>query len=122
MEIEKYIDKKKEIYDIFLEYIESDEEEQTNYLHQEIIAYIKILKQDRDEVREMLKFISEITKHHYRTKNFFNKAETILSYVLDNIKQTFSKQEIFDIFKNNKTSFYLKKLLYILEIYLYFNF
>ena len=53
-------------------------------------------------IKSSLIIINKISKHHYRSSDFFNKIENILLEFSDSIKQSLSNFEIFKIFKHNK--------------------
>ena len=103
MEIEKYINKKKELYDILLKFIENgNDNNDTDY--QNLIKNIddqKILENGK-ELKEFLHIVLKISKNHHRYSDFFSKIERILIYCKDSIKQTFSNLEIFNFFKSHK--------------------
>lgn len=61
-----------------------------------------IFNQEKEELEEFLKIICSITNNHRRYHNLYQKAEEILFHYSVQIKQTFTNQEIFQIFKNNK--------------------
>lgn len=52
----------------------------------------------------------KVANNHARSTNFFDKIFKLLDYFMINMKQSFSNNEIFDLFKSNK-----RILLYLIE-------
>ena len=103
--LESYIDDWKQLYDKILEFLEdSDENCYNNEMHYQILLHMlcQKIEGDRDEIFQFLQIINYISKNHHRGKNFINKINKILQFYKDQIKQTLSDFEIFDIFENNK--------------------
>ncbi|KAK8839221.1 hypothetical protein M9Y10_032150 [Tritrichomonas musculus] len=98
MDIQQYIKRKKELYNIFLNYIDSNDDYEECY--QSLIQYFQ--PQSNEELQTFLHMILELSKNHHRDSTFFNKIERILLFYEQEIKQTFSNSEIFNLFKNNK--------------------
>ena len=103
MEIEQYINQKKQYYDSFRRFIENNNDtDGANYLNLvQVVEEQKILE-NREELKLFLKLILIIFNNHHRYSGFFNKIKKILFNIKDNIKQTFSNLEIFNIFYPNK--------------------
>ena len=57
---------------------------------------------EREEIQELIQLISNISSNHHRSPFFFDKLEIINSNISEKIKQNFTNQEIFNIFKTNK--------------------
>lgn len=111
MDFQKYVEDKKDFYDVFSRFIENENESSdedfamlTNYLENQKIG------ESRDELEDVLHLVLKVSKNHHRTSFFFNKIEKILSYLEDDIKQSFTNSELFDFFKLNK-----RLLLYLFE-------
>lgn len=71
MEIQQFVDSKKELQSIFLRYIDDPDSNQNNF--QNLIDCFKsqdILK-NQNELEEFLHFIAKITKNRRRQPNFF---------------------------------------------------
>ena len=100
MEIQEYIDQKKELQDILLDYIENDEEVDCLDLPKYIEAHN--ITDDIEEFKALLKLVMGIAKNHYHEHRFFDKIEKIILQFEVQIKQTFTNLEIFDMFKSNK--------------------
>ncbi|KAK8876474.1 hypothetical protein M9Y10_006688 [Tritrichomonas musculus] len=111
MNISEFIAQKKELYAVILNFIEnknnSDDssQETTNFLdtHQ--------IRDNKEDMRLLLHLIVKITNNHHRDSNFLSKIKKLLQSLEQDIKQTFSNLEIFDLFKKSKIL-----LLYLFEM------
>ena len=102
MDFNNYLSRKKEIYNIILELLENEYYVDEYNENLDIIVQSTNLLENREELREFLYLILKLSNNHQRNPYFFNKIEHILLYFKDDIKQTFSNYEIFNLFKNNK--------------------
>ena len=102
MSIQKYFEEMKVVQSSLLQYIEDEDKEQENY--NSLIQIINDLKflSDVQKFRSLLQLISNISDNHQRCHNFINKLQQILMSFREEIKNTFSNIEIFNIFKNSK--------------------
>ena len=102
IEFEDYIKQKKELYYQLLLYIENEAFSDENF--QNLIRHINTqnTKENRQELREFFCLLLKISNNHFKSANFMNKIQRIISELKDNIINTFSNSEIFDIFKCNK--------------------
>ncbi|KAK8839584.1 hypothetical protein M9Y10_031943 [Tritrichomonas musculus] len=102
MEIQQFVDSKKELQNIFLRYIDDPDSNQNNF--QNLIDCLKSqdLLQNQNELEEFLHFIAKIMKNHRRQPNFFDHIEKVLLYLENDLKRSFTNSEIFTIFKNRK--------------------
>ena len=102
MEIQQFVDSKKELQNIFLRYIDDPDSNQNNF--QNLIYCLKSqdLLQNQNELEEFLHFIAKIMKNHRRQPNFFDHIEKVLLYLENDLKRSFTNSEIFTIFKNSK--------------------
>ena len=102
MEYQEYFLQRKELYDSFLEYI--NDEDDNDVIFETFINNLSVdeLQEDKEEFKSILYLINEISNHHHRYAGFMHKIERIFLFFQKFIKQTYSNQEIFDIFKNNK--------------------
>ncbi|KAK8889590.1 hypothetical protein M9Y10_034341 [Tritrichomonas musculus] len=103
MEIDTYIEKKKNIENILLEYLDCEEENRIDYYEN----FIFIIENDgalddRCELTALLHLILEVSNNYKRSPHFFDRIEEILNYLSEIIEQTYSNNEIFNIFKSNK--------------------
>ena len=101
MEIKTYFAKKKEFYDKLLRFLEDYE---INNADLEIIfKNIKIdLTNDKEEMIHLLQLLTSISNNHHRYRNFNDKVKQIFEFFKEEIKQTLSNLELFDIIKSNK--------------------
>ena len=102
MDFQEVLERKKSIQKILLDFLENDSDIEENY--QKIISILKDqkIKESQPELKEFLYLLSKICKYHNRSNSFSSKMQQILKSVQNDIKQTFSNSEIFDIFKSNK--------------------
>ncbi|KAK8849291.1 hypothetical protein M9Y10_018660 [Tritrichomonas musculus] len=100
MSIPNFIDKMTRIQKGLLKFIKSDNESDLQELTN-IIQNEKSID-DKYEFKSFLHLISKISNNHYRTKNFYDKIDQILSFYREQIQTYFTNNEIFNIFKSNK--------------------
>ena len=104
MEVQEYFNRKKEFYNILLEFIEeydsNDESNDANF--KALIQYIEIHKfnENTEEFEHFLRLLLNIFNNHYRHSGFISKIERIFLYFEKSIKQTFLNIKIFEIFKD----------------------
>ncbi|KAK8839688.1 hypothetical protein M9Y10_031392 [Tritrichomonas musculus] len=111
MEIQACIKYKKELYEYLSEYFQDDQlEDLENLEASKDNISIKIYVGERDNLTEFLNLIACMLNHHHRDSIFIKKVEQILEYIKNEIKQTYSNIEIFQIFNKNKLL-----LLYLIE-------
>ena len=101
MDIQIHILQKKELYEVFLAFIDDDF---NSDIFNKLIKAIKSQKipEDIEELCGFLQLIAKIEKNHHRDAQFFIKIEKILLYFEENIKLNLSSTEIFQIFKKSK--------------------
>ena len=102
MTLQKYFEKNKEIQRNLLQFIDKENDEQED--NNQIIKYFEdaAFCKDRHEFKTLLYLILKISNNYRRTPLFFQRIEQILLLIKDKIKQTFSNEETFNIFKSNK--------------------
>lgn len=87
----------KEVYNIILNYIEKDNQEQEDN------QMISILESDNHEyLREILQIVSKISVNHHRNPDFYTNIEKIILQLVPEIKDSFANSEIFNLFKKDK--------------------
>ena len=108
--VQNYFDKMKIVQTVLLSFIENDDNVEESY--QNLINIFKNQKIARDYnlLKSTLYILKYIINNHHRNADFIPKISKILLYFKDEIEQTFSNYEIFNIFKNNKLI-----LLFLLE-------
>lgn len=110
MSFHSYLEKKQAIQNALLEYIEKSDNVEENYQNFITIINDQKIKEDPIELKSLFHLILKISKHHYRTQDFFAKIEKILQNFSNEIKTNHSNFEIFNIFKGNK-----RILLYLIK-------
>ena len=107
-EFKEYISKKEELYNTLMTFIENSEDNDFQHL----IDLINHQNQDenREKYEEILQLIASISDNCHRNKSFFNNLYQIIDHYKNQIKQTFSNEEIFDIFEKKK-----KMLLFLFQ-------
>ena len=84
MEIQAYINQKREIYEKLLIFIESDDEQDHfNQLIEKIKTYN--IQKDWEELEQFLQLIVNISNNHHRKPDFFSKIIQILQFLKTDI-------------------------------------
>ncbi|KAK8893099.1 hypothetical protein M9Y10_021514 [Tritrichomonas musculus] len=101
-DIQIYIERKKLAQELLLQLIESNNDLEENF--ENFIDYINGLpiSTDINEMKSIISLIMKVVNNHTRSTNFFDKIFRILDYLKIHIKQMFTNNEIFDLFKSNK--------------------
>ena len=123
MEIQKYFKQKKKLYNDILNLLENSENYDENFLQFiEEFNLIKV-KNNKEELEHLFRLVTSISNNFHRFPNFYNKINKIIEYFGDDLKKTFTNQEIFDIFETNKfiLILLLKKEILIFDDYIYKN-
>ncbi|KAK8837372.1 hypothetical protein M9Y10_036805 [Tritrichomonas musculus] len=102
MDYAQYIEQKKKLQSLLLNFVENKEEasEDYNLLIEEIRKQLNM--EDGNDLREFLHLISNVTYYHHRQQGFIEKIEQIINYFKNDIRQILSNSRIYDIFKDNK--------------------
>lgn len=100
MEIDDYIRKKTQLQNLILEFLDNNKYDNTQMSN--LIAEIQQFEDNKIEFKEFLSLIMSISKYHYRNDTFIQKIEDILIYFESKIKQYYTNNEIFKIFKRNR--------------------
>ncbi|KAK8843609.1 hypothetical protein M9Y10_024668 [Tritrichomonas musculus] len=103
MEIQNFLAKMKKIESDLLDFIEHDDsnvEDQKGL--EQIFGDFKDIFSERNEFKNSLTLLVKIANNHFRQPNFFKKINSLLTKLKDQIKQSYSNSEIFEIFKSNK--------------------
>lgn len=108
--IQEYLEKIKSMQCKILDYLDSNNNNEENFQNLVELFDKHKIRENKHELKILLILLSKISSHHYRYLDFFNKIEKILLLFKDEIKQTQSKAEIFNIYKNSK-----RMLLFFLE-------
>ena len=102
LEIKKYIEKKNDIQQNLIEFIDDDSNREF-YLYQlNILLHDQQVTRDRYELISLVHLISRILDYHHRTPTFFTKIEQVILLFKSEIRKSLSNSQIFNIFKSNK--------------------
>ena len=87
MNYQEYLSEKGEIYDILIQFIEDESDDDYNF--QELIDTFKRQKiqETEEELALFFRLLVQISNNHHRFPNFFEKAKRILQYfqeIIDN--------------------------------------
>ena len=102
MESAEYCNKLKELHESLLLFIESNDDNDERLINFLQICDFFQISQTPNKLKRLLLLLSVIAENHYRSPDFFTKIEQILINFESNIKQHFTHDEIFNIFRNNK--------------------
>ena len=102
MNFEELKEKMKTIQNIILEFLEDESNAEENYEN-----FIKLvsqyhIKEDKQEVKSILRLINTIGNNHQRNYNFISKIEQLLEHFKEEIQKYLSNSEIFEVFKDNQ--------------------
>ena len=102
MDFEELKVKMKSIQNIILEFLEDESNAEENYEN-----FIKLvsqyhIKEDKQEVKSILRLINTIGNNHQRNYNFISKIEQLLEHFKEEIQKYLSNSEIFEVFKDNQ--------------------
>ena len=102
MDIQQYINQMKEIQNVFISFIE-DEDDSNQSFHQFMKLFDDNIRENQYELKTFLHLLVTISNHHYRNSEFFNKINQILQNIQDIIKKyfpNFQKQQETSSFSN----------------------
>ena len=103
MELPPCIEEMKNIQNMFLDFIDNDENMQNSCILTNYKYFENLNTQEKcNKLVEIIYLISKIIDNHHRTTDFFSKIEQILSHFKKDIKQNLSNSELFNIFCHNK--------------------
>lgn len=109
MNIKENLKKMEELQNIILEILDGDDFEKKKDSLNNMLTSIQFQK-DHYKLKTILSLIIRIANNHHRGKNFHENIFQILNIFIPSIKQTWSNDEIFDIFKSNN-----RILLFLIE-------
>ena len=104
MDADDYINSKKELQQIILDFIDNDNSEDY-FLYFTLKFKLDNIGKDLKEFKALLHLILNISNNYIRRSNLYNKMDQIFLFLLSEnskIFTNFSQMEIFDIFKSNK--------------------
>ena len=110
MNIEKYLDEIKSIQSGFLEFIENDENVETNFQNLFLLLEDKKIRGNKHALRLFLHHVASVCANHHRGKDFFDKIMRVIQIFKSEISKYYLNSEIFSIFKR-----YKRILLFLIE-------
>ena len=102
MDTQQYINKKVELYDLLLIFIESSDDDDSDYRNLLDFFNKEEYQANKEKLELFLRLIANIANNHHRESNFFTKIIKIFLFMKNSLKQIFSDAEIFEIYKSNK--------------------
>ena len=102
MNFEEYLEKKKEIYNNLLEFLDNEEYTESNFKDLIDLFNNQAVHENKEDLDTLFRILISISNNHHRSTSFFTKIEQILLLFKSQINQFFSNFEIFNIFKSNK--------------------
>ena len=102
MEVQTYLEKMKSLQKGFLSFLTCKTKEEENY--QNLIQLLDDykIKENQSDFKMFLRLITKIANNDQHLPNYFIKIKSVIDNIKNEIKQTFSNREIFDIFRSNK--------------------
>ena len=98
MFFQEYISNNNEIHDSILDFIDHTSENDKELFHSFLLILDeKKVRTNRDDLRNLLIFLCNISENHHRRHFFFERIIKILDHLKEDIKQNFSNDEIFNI-------------------------
>ena len=96
MDIQEYFDRKKELQNILLSYIENEDQLNSELDFNRLIDYIteQEYQKDRREMNKFLGLLLSISNNHHRGPDFFDKIKRILHHYKTDIKQSQSNYKM----------------------------
>lgn len=99
--MQEYITEMKLIHKNILDFVDSDEDLESKYEELGRVLNPTQIKKNKFGLIEILYIILCIANKHYRSYNFFDKIERMLLLLKEDIKNTFTNNEIYDFFQTN---------------------
>ena len=123
MEVKDLYDQKKQLYAIFTSYINSQSEFNSEFV--ELSKYIQNQKFRENTIRflDFIHLLLIFAKYHRHYLYLFNKIEQILLLIKDDLKQTFTKEELLEKFFDSKIIIYflLKNEILVIDEDIYYQ-
>lgn len=95
MDVQHYIDKMKSIQESFLECIDNEEKNITDFIS---IFDQNNIKEDKQDLQDFFLFLIKIVNYHHRSPSFFDKIFEVFNYIKSDIQKHFQQNELFDLF------------------------
>ena len=103
MEYQDYINQKKDLYSILIQFFDC-ENENTDVYFEDLINIIisQKIQEKYSELKLLVNLIISIFDYHNRSNNFISKIKKLIHYLKDSIIKIFSNYEVFEFVKDNK--------------------
>lgn len=108
--IDVYLKEKKELQKSLLKYFENIEDDNDDYLYCILLLDDQNILNDRQDLKDYLILLLNITNNFHRPPNIYQKIDRIFQQLHKAVKEFFSNKELFSIFKSSKII-----LLYLIE-------
>ena len=102
MSAANYIEKMQTLQKSLIDFLDVDQESDESFINFRIILDSQKIREDKNNLITIIDILINIFNNHHRTPFFISRIEQILNYIKESIKQHFTQQEIFNIFKYNK--------------------
>ncbi|KAK8866974.1 hypothetical protein M9Y10_009943 [Tritrichomonas musculus] len=104
--MEEYVENMKLLQRSILDFVERKDNLEEDFQNLTSLIQNQNILKDPHEIKALLYLILKISNNHNRSSDLFEKIEKILLFLKQEITQTFSNIDIFNIFKNNKKIIY----------------
>ncbi|KAK8841561.1 hypothetical protein M9Y10_027185 [Tritrichomonas musculus] len=101
MSLQKYLEKMKTIQDNILEFLDNEEDPESNFENLRQIFDEQKIFDDQQEFQSLMHLILKIANNYFRKSGFFDKICKILLLCKETMKKYLSNSEIYQIFKDN---------------------
>ncbi|KAK8845164.1 hypothetical protein M9Y10_021346 [Tritrichomonas musculus] len=120
MNFKEYIQEKKNLQSVLLEYLEDESEADQSYDNFHKVINDQQIIESQQEFKSLLYLINIIGNHHHRSHYFIKKIEKILDHFKEDIKKYLSNSEIFEFFKYNKRIllFLIEEKILVIDMYI----
>ena len=116
MEYSELLNRKRELQNCILEYIDSQENIDDYFTNLSKLIIEQQIQENPDSLKSLLYLLNTISNDYHRPPDFFEKIDKILIHLKPKIKQSFSNSELFKIFSSNKRNLLLLIQEKIIEI------
>ena len=102
MELKRNINKKKKLYSVFLEFIETPDDSEIKF--QDLLNFIEVeeILDNKEMIHIIFSILSQISANHCRSNDFITRIEKIISYLIKESQENISDSDINQIYRDNK--------------------
>ena len=113
-----YVNEKKKSYNDLLQFLENPQNKDDDFIN---LFNLNKEEGEKEQIENLLQLSKSISDNHKRDDCFLRKLFAIVEHYKDQIKQTLSNIEIFEIFRTNKLFllFLLESQIIIVDDYVY---